>query len=328
LSKLLESKNSKGWWICQCLLIASLRFTAIIIGVPEMMEASKAFYKGVLRMFIILLHDYPSFLSEYYSSFCDAISPHFIQLRNIILCAAPKNIHVPSPFSSGIKMESFPEFSIHPIISSHYMNHLMMNNFKNELDGYLETRTIPFLETLSSRLLIRADPNSSLLRYNMPMINSLILYTGIKAMNQIQTQEITDMMNSTLHMALIDICNRLLNSWDKEGSYLLINSIVNHLRFPNAHTRYFMSFILYLFRQSRLDFVREQITRVLLERVNAMRPHPWGLYITFIELLRNPDYNFWEYKFVHTSSELYQLLRSILQTYCMNVESESIILSQ
>jgi CCR4-Not complex component, Not1 len=36
------------------------------------------------------------------------------------------------------------------------------------------------------------------------------------------------------------------------------------------------------------EIVQEQITRVLLERLIVNRPHPWGLLITFIELIKNP----------------------------------------
>lgn len=32
--------------------------------------------------------------------------------------------------------------------------------------------------------------------------------------------------------------------------------------------------------------IQEQITRVLLERLIVNRPHPWGLLITFIELIK------------------------------------------
>jgi CCR4-NOT transcription complex subunit 1 len=159
------------------------------------------------------------------------------------------------------------------------------------------------------------------------MINSLILYAGIRAINQIQSQGALDIMASMVHTTLIEICDQLMNTWDTEGRYLLINAIVNHLRYPNAHTRYFTSLVLFLFRQSKLDLVREQITRVLLERVHVMRPHPWGLYITFIELLRNPEYAFWEYPFMNTSAEMHHLLKSILQTYRINVESEARIMS-
>lgn len=38
-----------------------------------------------------------------------------------------------------------------------------------------------------------------------------------------------------------------------------------------------------LFQQ---EIIQEQITRVLLERLIVNRPHPWGLLITFIELIK------------------------------------------
>lgn len=34
------------------------------------------------------------------------------------------------------------------------------------------------------------------------------------------------------------------------------------------------------------EIVQEQITRVLLERLIVNKPHPWGLLITFIELIK------------------------------------------
>jgi len=34
------------------------------------------------------------------------------------------------------------------------------------------------------------------------------------------------------------------------------------------------------------EVIQEQITRVLLERLIVNRPHPWGLLITFIELIK------------------------------------------
>jgi CCR4-Not complex component, Not1 len=42
------------------------------------------------------------------------------------------------------------------------------------------------------------------------------------------------------------------------------------------------------FGSTSQEIVQEQITRVLLERLIVNRPHPWGLLITFIELIKNP----------------------------------------
>lgn len=34
------------------------------------------------------------------------------------------------------------------------------------------------------------------------------------------------------------------------------------------------------------------------------RPHPWGLLITFIELIKNPAFKFWSHDFVHCAPEI------------------------
>lgn len=74
-----------------------------------------------------------------------------------------------------------------------------------------------------------------------------------------------------------------------------------------AHTKYLITIIIkpnlmiffYFF-----FYMQEQITRVLLERLIVNRPHPWGLLITFIELIKNPIYKFWDHDFVHCAPEI------------------------
>ena len=68
---------------------------------------------------------------------------------------------------------------------------------------------------------------------------------------------------------------------------MFLNAIANQLRYPNNHTHYFSCVLLFLFETCG-EVVQEQITRVLLERLIVHRPHPWGLLITFIELIKNP----------------------------------------
>jgi len=62
--------------------------------------------------------------------------------------------------------------------------------------------------------------------------------------------------------------------------------------------------------------VQEQITRVLLERLIVNRPHPWGLLITFIELIKNPRYNFWSHGFTRCAPEIEKLFESVARS-CM-----------
>ncbi len=60
------------------------------------------------------------------------------------------------------------------------------------------------------------------------------------------------------------------------------------------------------------DFSR----RVLLERLIVNRPHPWGLLITFIELIKNPVFKFWNHEFVHCAPEIEKLFESVARS-CM-----------
>jgi CCR4-NOT transcription complex subunit 1 len=85
---------------------------------------------------------------------------------------------------------------------------------------------------------------------------------------------------------------------------LFLNAIANQLRYPNSHTHYFSCTLLYLFAEANSEAIQEQITRVLLERLIVNRPHPWGLLITFIELIKNPVYKFWSHEFVHCAPEI------------------------
>jgi CCR4-NOT transcription complex subunit 1 len=84
-----------------------------------------------------------------------------------------------------------------------------------------------------------------------------------------------------------------------------------HLRYPNAHTHWFSSLMLYLFLEVMDDRFREIMTKVLLERFVVHRPHPWGALVTFIELLRNPKYDIWSKEFVHIAPEVTVLLESV-----------------
>lgn len=90
-----------------------------------------------------------------------------------------------------------------------------------------------------------------------------------------------------------------------------MSAIVLHLRYPNAHTHWFISLLLYLFLEATDDRFREIMTKVLLERFIVHRPHPWGALVTFIELLRNPKYDFWNKEFIHIAPEVTLLLESV-----------------
>jgi CCR4-NOT transcription complex subunit 1 len=92
---------------------------------------------------------------------------------------------------------------------------------------------------------------------------------------------------------------------------------VLHLRYPNAHTYWYSALLLHLFQDSQEEKFKEMIARVLLERIIVHRPHPWGSLVTFIELLRNPKYEFWNNQFIHVSPDVALLFDQVRRNFGM-----------
>jgi len=319
MPKLLNSKIPKGWALFQRLLVELFKFLEPYLRIPEFTEPIKLLYKGTLRVLLVLLHDFPEFLCDYHFSFCDVIPPSCIQMRNLILSAYPRNMRLPDPFTPNLKVDLLPEINQAPRILSNYTAALQQNNFKQEIDNYLKTRSSLFLIDLRNKLLLSAQEamiNGT--KYNVPLINALVLYTGVQAISQFQNKS-SQVAPPSTHSAPMDIFQHLASELDTEGRYLFLNALANQLRYPNNHTHYFSCVLLYLFdeaNQGSQEIIQEQITRVLLERLNVNRPHPWGLLITFIELIKNPRYRFWSHSFTRCAAEIERLFDAVARS-CM-----------
>lgn len=315
MPKLLLAENQKGWPAFHKLLICLFRFLVPFLRNVEMRDTTRLLYKGTLRVLLVLLHDFPEFLCDYHFSFCDVIPSSCIQLRNLILSAFPRNMRLPDPFTPNLKVDLLPEISQSPRVLSDYASALIANNLKNDIDNYLKTRSpISFPLDLRNKLMI--DPNnqseitSTGSKYNVSVINALVLYVGIQAIGQLHNKSAQGTPPVT-HSAPMDIFQQLLIDLDSEGRYLFLSAIANQLRYPNSHTHYFSCILLYLFAEGSQEVIKEQVTRVLLERLIVNRPHPWGLLITFIELIKNPRYNFWSHSFTRCATDIERLFDSV-----------------
>lgn len=362
--------------------------------------AIESLYIGTLRILLILLHDFPEFLASYYVTLCSIFPINFIQLRNLVLSAFPRNIKLPDPFMSDVKIDLLPEIKIVPKILTNISFLLFKNRLKFLLDEYFHKKDYNLLFQIKDKLLLPKNKiYQSFIKYDVDIINSLTLYVGTyickaKVNNLFKFNNNCDPINLTKYSddstddntailqelileneqdnlnkgkkknnkkcnsrtiskkeqsklkneknnlskkyvelmkdeynepnqaneeepktstklnsningsiesrkeknkSVIVVKNNLSytlflflsKELDMEGRYLLLSNIVNHIRYPNSHTHYFSCLILFIFSQSNDIIIQEQIIRVLLERILAHRPHPWGLLITFIELIKN-----------------------------------------
>ncbi|BBG97359.1 transcription regulator [Prunus dulcis] len=302
MPKMLAGNGQKGWPLIQRLLVHLFQFMEPFLRNAELGVPVHFLYKGTLRVLLVLLHDFPEFLCDYHFTFCDVIPPSCIQMRNIILSAFPRNMRLPDPSTPNLKIDLLAEISQSPRILSEVDATLKLKQMKTDVDEYLKTRQqgSSFLTELKQKLLLPSN--------DVPWL----------AIQQLQSRTPHAQSPQSVPFAVylvgaaLDIFQTLIVDLDTEGRYLFLNAIANQLRYPNTHTHYFSFIVLYLFAESNQhEIIQEQITRVLLERLIVNRPHPWGLLITFIELIKNPRYQFWNRAFIRCAPEIEKLFESV-----------------
>eukprot|EP01054_Gregarina_sp_Poly1_P010968 Gregarina_sp_Poly_1__10967@NODE_865_length_5930_cov_168_290807_g414_i1_p2_GENE_NODE_865_length_5930_cov_168_290807_g414_i1NODE_865_length_5930_cov_168_290807_g414_i1_p2_ORF_typecomplete_len285_score34_18Not1/PF04054_15/2_5e40GLE1/PF07817_13/0_26_NODE_865_length_5930_cov_168_290807_g414_i12361090 len=92
-------KRSRGWTLLCRLLLPLLRFLGIL-QVYSSSNSPAQFHLlniATLRLFLIIIHDFPAFLSEYCFCLCEVLPAECAQIRNLILSAFPSAQTLPDP---------------------------------------------------------------------------------------------------------------------------------------------------------------------------------------------------------------------------------------
>jgi CCR4-NOT transcription complex subunit 1 len=320
-------QNYKTWNMYSILLVQLLRFLAPFLRNVDLPPAILNLYTPLLRIFLVLLHDIPDFLCSYHYQLCDAIPYNTIQLRNLVLSAFPQAMKLPDPFTPNLKVDMIGDIdSSPPKITYQYIQNIPQK-LKQDLDSYIKTRSpVTFLSELRSYLQTSPDPGCN---YNIQLINALVMYVGTLGIQAIRSKGLTPSLNTlthSSHSAHSDIFQSLIVDLDSQGRHIFLNAVINQLRYPNSHTHYFGCALLNLFSEANSELIQEQIARyfpidrayfkvefqlnfvyfqrVLLERLIVQRPHPWGLLVTLIELVKNPQFKLFKHEFVHCAPEI------------------------
>ncbi|RNA24401.1 CCR4-NOT transcription complex subunit 1 isoform X6, partial [Brachionus plicatilis] len=311
MSKMLQvsqptpDQSVKSWNMYASLLSQLVKFLCPFLRNIELSQSVMLLYKGTLRLFLVLLHDFPEFLCNSHYQFCDVVPSNCIQLRNLVLSAFPRSMKLPDPLTPNLKVDMIADIDTSPPKIAFPYVYNMPHKLKSDLDSYIKSRApISFLSELRSYLQTSPELGS---KYNIQLMNALVMYVGSNGIQALRSKGLTPTHSNlahAVHSTFIDIFQTLVADLDSEGRYLFINAIANQLRYPNSHTHYFGCVLLNLFSEANTEAIQEQITRVLLERLIVNRPHPWGLLVTFIELIKNPQFKFWDHQFVHCAPEI------------------------
>eukprot|EP01025_Chloroclados_australasicus_P029643 TRINITY_DN2963_c0_g1_i13.p2 TRINITY_DN2963_c0_g1~~TRINITY_DN2963_c0_g1_i13.p2 ORF type:complete len:338 (-),score=32.24 TRINITY_DN2963_c0_g1_i13:662-1675(-) len=300
-------------------MIALLKFLEPYLRNADLSDAARLLYKGTLRVLLVLLHDFPEFLCDHHFQLCDVIPASCIQMRNLILSAFPRSMRLPDPFTPNLKVDLLPDIQKPPNIIPDPET-LIGPQMQAELDKFLMSRQPPnFLNDIINRCMLpRQEAQACGTKYNVHLLNCIVLYTGFWAINHNSTIPMSNVEEDTP----LELFRHLAANLDTEGRYLFLNACANQLRYPNNHTHYFSCLMLWLFAEGSAEVIQEQITRVLIERLIVNRPHPWGLLITFIELIKNPMYKFWSHEFTRCAPEIERLFESVARSCMVNQKGD------
>jgi CCR4-NOT transcription complex subunit 1 len=325
---LLLFEDIEGSWsdYHKCLMWL-LRFAEPFLKQGEMTHSSRSMYRGICRLFCVLMHDFPEFLDEYYHSFTTAIPPNCVQLRNIALSAFPiRDGPLPDPHRGLDHL--LPEMQRYPIVRADYAEALEAGGIKAAIDQHVHTG-MPGVDSivaeLRNRIAVKTlSADGPVITWNRTLLHAAVYYLGTSCIARIGEQ--TGIIEFNPKAAEVTILARLALSLDGEGTYLstlsrlsadhsgqyyLLSVVADQLRYPSAHTYFYISFMLYLFvftsRTEQPNSIPDRIGRVLLERIIVQRPHPFGLLVCFVELMEDHQYGFWHQPFAQAPGELHAI---------------------
>ncbi|GAB1315942.1 CCR4-NOT core subunit cdc39 [Madurella fahalii] len=282
---------------------------------------AKEMYQAVLKLLAVLHHDFPQFLAATHVHLCQSLPPHATQLINLILAASPPSFSkLADPFQPGLKVDRIPDMKEAPATAYDAAGVLREIGLLDILEQTLQNGPSEDAIAQISHAINRADEEASTFGFvpvavNRRVIDAVVAHFASFAVNRAASKSDTPIFVpgaadiKTLHMLVTEL--------SPEARYYLLTSMVNELRYANASTNYFSHALLDIFGHDMSDpeetDIRQQIVRILLERLVGYWPQPWGLMITTLELLRNDKYQFFELPFIKATPEVAERFATILR---------------
>ena len=217
MPRLLMIPGQRGWPPYLQLLLSQLLFLEPFLRHAELTDAVRLLYKGTLRLLLVLLHDFPEFLCQFHFRLCDAIPLSCIQMRNLVLSAFPRAMRLPDPFTQDLKVDQLPEVAQPPRYSPP-VDSLLPGPLRAELDAVLSGQVSVIAAGPTLRQRINYGPAEAVAagsRYNAPLMNALVFYVGIRAV------EATGASANVTKTAALEILGSLIRDLDT-GELILI----------------------------------------------------------------------------------------------------------
>jgi CCR4-NOT transcription complex subunit 1 len=176
INALLKDNNREIWNNYTTLIIDIMVFVRdIFTSEGPISEEMQFFYKGVLRLLLVLIHDFPDYLCEQSFVILEEIPNEFMQFRNIILSAYPKNLKIPNPFDiSNQNYQNSSEYKAIPLINPKIEARINSHNLQTALINYIKNKDQNEFENIVNSFYIMGYKKD--MQINLPLLESFIVY--------------------------------------------------------------------------------------------------------------------------------------------------------
>ncbi|KAK5072210.1 CCR4-NOT core subunit cdc39 [Lithohypha guttulata] len=271
-----------------------LQYSAAAAEIPALQQDAEALIRGAWKNFFLIQNDFPDFVCANHAYFCSRLSLREPTTRNLILSAHPLGLVEPNPLTPNLRVERIEDMKKAPVISADVSQPLeaadilagLQSAFGKtaDLDHFVKQMVEIFKED------VKQTPSFGAPAFDCEILCSLVVVVAQDALHSG-----TKFDPEGNHAQLI---SKLLNNSQPRHKYLLVTALFDQLRYPNTHTEYFCKQVLHIWgttteASESHAYIREIIIRVLRERIDALRPNPWGALVVFKELSDNPAYGFW-----------------------------------
>jgi CCR4-NOT transcription complex subunit 1 len=294
-----QGRTTGGWDTLLRLFGALFKFFTLASAEGEGSGTLREFYPGICRLMLMLHRDYPEFLIENHAVLNAMVPERISQLHNLINSAATHAVvaEQPDPFERGLKINRLEQVRQAPPVHTDHERMLRETNILQPVERALNGSADEI-----SAVLAAFDNEDG--QVDTLLINVLILHVGIRAT-----------ASSTVFSATAPpakFLERLLTEARPEVRFHILCALTNQLRYVNGHTQYFSTALVHMFSVES-DEIRQSLMNVFVNRLSMARPHPWGLLVTMLELIKNPAYDIWNFSWIKAHPQVENMLMTLVQ---------------
>ncbi|KAK5117970.1 hypothetical protein LTR62_004014 [Meristemomyces frigidus] len=298
-----QGRASGGWDAYVALLSIAFDSLVALFNAPGVAPVVvQEFYRGVNRILLMVHHDFPEFLVERHYQLNSKVPRGCVQLHNLINSAVPRNVEQPDPFSPGLKINRLDQVREAPTIAGNIEEVLMEAGIKEAVERVCVGSD--FNDDDCSLIAVSVAPEAG--QVDSTLTNALILYIGAHA-----TSASTVFSSAAPSARLLE--RLLLREKSPITRYAIAMAMVNQVRYVNAHTHYFATALTHMLTIASPE-VQEQVLLSIEERLMAPKPHPWGILVMMLEIIKSPSINIWELPATKASPQISQMLHSLVQS--------------